>query len=162
MGAFTADKLARYLELIEEPGFLELLCQRLACGETLSDITRTMEVPYSKVMYWLMDDDARYEAYRRALVAQSRYEVDEALRIADDAAGETEPVAISAAKLRVETRFKRAKHHAPKEYGDAQQAAGLAAVKIVLVDFRKEGGRVIEGEMVKERVAVSEDLPARG
>lgn len=161
MGALKQDKLARYVELVADPGFLELVCQRLACGETLSAITQSLEVPYSRIMYWLMDDDDRYTRYERALVAQARYEVDQALEIADAV---TDKDDVAAARLRTDVRFKRAKHHAPKEYGDAQERGG-GVTQVVLVDFRRpegasSGGRVIDVAPQPKRVGVGVESQA--
>lgn len=110
-------------------------------------------VPYSRVLYWLMDDDERYKLYERALVALSRFEVDEARMIADDVTDAVDGVQVSAAKLRIDTRFRRAKSHAPKEYGENADTAGGGKLHVMLVDFRQEQpelaqprGRVIEAQ----------------
>lgn len=155
--SLRSDRLARYVELVDNPEFIVLLCHRIAEGETLREITLSLDVPYSRIIYWLMDDDGRYKLYKRSLEAQALGEVDETLKIADSAEGEISPVAVSAAKLRIETRFKRAKHHAPKEYGDVEKEGAGGPVRVILVDFRKESeaGRVIDVSPNRSRVAVS-------
>jgi hypothetical protein len=153
MGALRNDRVARYLEKIAEPDCMEELVQRVAGGELLPVVCAEWDVPYGRVMCWLMADADRFGAYMRALEMGSFFEVDEAKVIADGSED---------AKLRVDVRFRRAKAFAPAVFGE-RVAGGGGQVKVVLVNFRQdEVGRVVEVEAEGERVAVIENSGGRG
>ena len=156
-----ADRVARYLELIErEAETLEEMGQRVAEGEGLMAICAAWDVPYARVMGWLMADAKRYEVYRRALEVAAHAEVAEALVIADtpqmgeirkiksDGTEEiTQEDMLGHRKLRVETRFRRAKHHAPKVYGESDVAGKVLPQVTIAIGVRvgaADAGRVIE------------------
>lgn len=135
MGAVMADRVARYVSLIEAPDTLDVLCQRVADEGSLVDICRSLDVPHGRVLTWLMADAARYAVYQRALEVYAHSLVAETVKLADgepravlDGAGKPmmgedgKPLVIEndvpRDKLRVETRFRVAKHHAPSVYGE--------------------------------------------
>ena len=133
LGAIINDRVQRFLELTDpdeagrDGGTLDVIFQRMAGGEGLPDICNGWDVPYGKVLMWLMGDAKRYEVYRRALEVSAHGLVGEALGIADEAPGvldngATDTGAISHAKLRIETRFRLAKYHAPEVYADKKQS----------------------------------------
>lgn len=138
------DRTARYLEMVAEvplieggacaAATLEELGQRLAEGEGLVEICKEWDVPYGRVMTWLMDDERRWEVYRKGLEVGAHKEVGEALRIADAVEGETDSAVVSAAKLRIDTRFRRAKAHAKEMYGeDVRGGNGFGAGGVTIV-----------------------------
>lgn len=138
MGELTQDRVARYLDLIQAPETLEVIGQRLADGETLMEVCRAWDVPYGRVMTWLMADGPRFEIYKRALEVAAHKHVSETVEIAE---GVTRPVLdekgkpvldefqrpilmqpdVVRDKLRVETRFRVAKYHAPSVYGEKME-----------------------------------------
>lgn len=122
--------------VVDEAALLDELGQRMAGGESLSGMCRAMDVPYSRVWYWLVADVKRYEVYVRALEAQAHGEVAMAKEVADGATPET----VSVARLQVDTAFKRAKHHAPGMYGDkvVHESGGGALVDAALVSAAGE------------------------
>ena len=169
MGKLKQSRLRRFSRLTSKKSVertLEELFQRMSGGEGLSKLCQAWDVPYGRVLTWLMADVKRYEVYLRALEVGAHLEVQEAKEIADEVALEPDPerreVLRGAAKLRVETRFRRAKAHAPKLYGDNAREGG-GQMKVVLVNFTQdEGGRVIEVESEQERVAVKENDTIQG
>ena len=118
MGAIMQDRMARYLERIERPDeTLDEIVQRMTGSagsyEGLPAICRAWDVPYGKVIGWLMADAERYAVYDRALAFQAKALVSEAVEIADEGGDD-----VARDKLRVETRFRLAKYHDSKVYGD--------------------------------------------
>lgn len=136
------DRIARYVALIEKPDeFLDLIVQRMTSGdmgyEGLPAICRALDVPYGKVMGWLMADAERYGLYDRALAVQAKALVSEAVEIAD--AGDD----VARDKLRVDTRFRLAKYHDSKVYGDKVDV-NHNVVPVFMVTIAAEGGHVID------------------
>lgn len=124
MGAIIADRQARLLaKLADEASMLDEMFQRMTGAlydpegarfyEGLPAICQDWDVPYGRVMTWLMADAERYAVYSRALEVQAHALVAETVEIADDTVND-----VARDKLRVETRFRVAKHHAAKVYGD--------------------------------------------
>jgi len=127
MGAITADREARYLERVsDESRLLDEMVQRMCGGdggyEGLPAICAVWDVPYGRVLAWLMADESRYAVYARALEMQAKGLVSETVALAD---GGGEDVARD--KLRVDTRFRLAKYHDNKTYGDKVEHSGLSA-----------------------------------
>lgn len=136
------DRIARYVALIERPDeFLDLIVQRMTGSELgyegLPAICRALDVPYGKVMGWLMADAERYGLYDRALAVQAKALVSEAVEIAD--AGDD----VARDKLRVDTRFRLAKYHDSKVYGDKVDV-NHNVVPVFMVTIASEGGHVID------------------
>jgi len=154
------DRLARYLEMIDasqESATLDELFQRVSDGEGLPKICSAWDVPYGKVLTWLMADKKKYEVYCRALEVAAHARVSEAIEIADERPGTTEKGATDAgavahARLRVDTRFRLAKYHAPERYGEKVVESG--GVTIML----GEGTAKAALEMVK-RLTLSVSVP---
>lgn len=130
MNEIRADRVARFLEKTSpenEAVTLDEMCQRMtgATGEseTLPEIAKAWDIPYGKLMTWLMADVDRYTMYQRALEIQAHALVAETVDIADAEPAMTERGGVDAAdvanrKLKIETRFRIAKHHASKVYGE--------------------------------------------
>ena len=130
MGVITSDRIARFLEKTSPENAevtLDEMCQRMTGStgaiETLPNIAKAWDIPYGKLMTWLMADVDRYTLYQRALEIQAHALVSEAVGIADTEPGQTERGGVDAAdvanrKLKIETRFRLAKHHASKVYGE--------------------------------------------
>jgi len=156
------DRVARYVEFIGRgDAALEELVQRMCDGEHLPEICRQKDLPYGRVLGWLMEDEGRYRAYQRGLEISAHALVSEALAIADEQKeavrkdGGTYDPDVARDKLRVETRLKVAGKHAPKMYGERADVNVNHAVKVEIVAFTEEDvrrvaqerrGRVVEGE----------------
>lgn len=127
----------------------DLICARLADGQSLREICRDDEMPAeSTVRGWVVADVQGFSAqYARAREAQADHMAEEILEIADDgtndwmerkastgggrsdAAGEAEEVVpnhehINRSKLRVDARKWLMSKMAPKKYGDKITHAG--------------------------------------
>jgi hypothetical protein len=106
----------------------ELICERLADGESLRAICREDEMPDKKtVLRWIRKHDDFRAQYAQARESQAEHFLEEIIEIADDSSGDTEygdsgPKAnnewINRSKLRVETRKWAMSKMAPKKYGD--------------------------------------------
>jgi hypothetical protein len=154
MGAIMQDRVARYLERIERPDeTLDEIVQRMTGSagsyEGLPAICRAWDVPYGKVIGWLMADAERYAVYDRALAFQAKALVSEAVGIADE--GED----VARDKLRVETRFRLAKYHDSKVYGDKVDVNhNVAPVFIINAALPESHERVIEHEAVADEAVL--------
>lgn len=105
------------------------ICARIMEGQSVRTITRDDDMPSQRtVMYWLAEQPAFRTAYSLAKQLQAEVLFEEALAIADDAAGdwiETDEGKVfdrehvQRAKLRVDTRKWAAGKLAPKRYGDS-------------------------------------------
>ena len=97
---------------------------------------------------WLRADVERYREFDLAVKDHADAIGWETKEIADA----TTPETVGVSKLRNETRFRLAKQAHPETWGEKAQTK--ESVRVVLVGFREEGGRVIECEADAARVAV--------
>lgn len=127
------------------PEIADLICVRLAEGQTLREICRDEAMPgLSTVFRWLGDHEAFRDQYARAREAQADAWADEIIEIADDGTNDwverdgREAVNgdhIQRSKLRVDARKWLMSKAAPKKYGD----------KVALEHAGKDGaGLVVE------------------
>jgi len=143
MGAIMQDRVARTLEKFDdEESTLSEMVQRMTGAvvvrgedgadvpqyEGLPAICRAWDVPYGRVMEWLVSDAKRYAVYERALQFQAKALVGETLTLADDA--NEDKSALVKAKLQIETRFRIAKYHDAGTYGD--KGAGGGGISVVI------------------------------
>ena len=144
-----ADRAARYIALIEREGeTLEEISQRMADGEGLPAICRAWDVPYGRVLGWLMADAKRYAVYQRALEVAAHALVSETVAISDgEPEGDTQRD-----RLRVDTRFRVAKHHAPKVYGESDVAGKVLPQVTIAIGVRVGAVErpAIEGDAVDD------------
>ncbi|OBU84574.1 hypothetical protein [Chromobacterium subtsugae] len=109
---------------------VERICERLACGHSLTRICRDPKMPsMSMVMRWLDKHTEFREQYARAREIQADTLADEILDIADDGQNDTYPIdgtgatgvnhdVIARSRLRVDARKWYASKLAPKKYGE--------------------------------------------
>lgn len=115
--AVRSDRVARFMTLIErEAETLEELQQRIAEGESLQTICLAWDVPYMRVLTWLMADAERYQKYLRALEVEAHALIAETVAIADRDSPFTQRD-----RLKVDTRFRKAQFHAPRMYAPKQE-----------------------------------------
>jgi hypothetical protein len=116
---------------------VELICGRLASGESLRSICRDEELPHmATVMNWLGKESTFREQYALAREVQAEYLVDEIVEIADDGVNDymekrdaegkiigwrENGEFIQRSRLRVDARKWAASKLAPKKYGDKIQ-----------------------------------------
>ena len=184
MGAVMQDRIARFTDFIGRADALDEIVQRM-CGvagpcEGLPEICRSMDLPYGKVLLWLMADQMRYAEYEKALEVQGHQLVSEVLDIVDDSrndfitkelqSGEMVTVpnneAIARSKLRVDARFKLAGFHAPKKYIERKEMKVEHRHDLAerLVAARGRVARqeldVTDADIVMERVPAQVSTPA--
>ncbi len=127
MGVVKSDRIARYIEVIENPATLPMIAERLSDGEALVEVCRSLDVPYGRVMSWLIADEKRYEIYLRAKRVAAHALVEDAIRIADEQKEAVRPEGgvydpdVQRDKLRVDTRLKVARQHERDLYGDTRK-----------------------------------------
>lgn len=126
-----AIKAARLDGMLADPGLCAVLCDRLAEGETLAEIAQAWDIPAGRLRRWLMEDETRYTAYRRALQIDAHRLVQEAVAIADHVP--TAKLEVQHARLRIETRFKTAAYHDRETYGEqAGGGGGKTQVNVIV------------------------------
>src|ERR1700748_3712554 len=122
--------MGRYTDYTPEIG--DLLCARLATGESLRKICSEEDSPSkTSVFRWLRSQEAFRDEYARAREEQAEHFADEMVEIADDISndvtGELEMPNggdVQRAKLRIETRKWIASKLLAKKYGDKLQHTG--------------------------------------
>ena len=156
------DRVARFLERTSperEGATLEEMFQRMTCRvegvqglegrpEGLPAICSTWNVPYGRVLTWLMMDAKRYAVYERALEVAAHADIAEVIAIAD---GDEFP---QTKRVRIEARFRVAESHAREKYGKRLQMeappaalvdAGLVGTAVALLQKLSQGrGREID------------------
>ena len=108
-------------------GLAELICERIADGESLRAICADPAMPCkASVMLWLKKEPGFQTSYTQARARQTEALVDEILEIADNTSqdteyGENSPKAnsewIARSRLRVDARLKLMALLNPKKYG---------------------------------------------
>jgi hypothetical protein len=142
------DRVARFLEatsVSRETQTMDEISQRMGDGEGLPAICKGWDVPYSRMLSWLMADEKRYAAYERALEVAAHALVSEVVPLVD--ASDDTPKA----RVQMDARFRTAQFHAREKYGEkAQQAAVLPHVQINIGVRSGAGGApavTVEGEV---------------
>lgn len=93
----------------------DAICAEISSGTSMRQICARKGMPSEPTLYRRMAvDDAFAAKMAVARAAQQDHEIEECLRIADDAT----PEDVQVAKLRISTRQWRAAKLAPKKYGD--------------------------------------------
>lgn len=138
------------------PELADLICARLAEGDTLSAVCRDDDMPHRATVYrWLEAREEFRDRYARACEFRADAWADELLDIADDISRDTIQTEngerpntewIQRAKLRVDTRKWLMAKAAPKKYGerldvDANLKHGLGSGMQELLDLINERGR---------------------
>lgn len=120
-----ADRLARFVEMTSpecELRTLEEMFQRMTTRaegiegkegrpQGLPEICAAWDVPYGRMVTWLMADANRYGVYKRALEVAAHGLMAEVVDIAD-----RDSPYVQRDKLQVMTRIKVAEYHAPDIY----------------------------------------------
>lgn len=97
---------------------LHMVCDQVADGMSLSEISKVEGVPYSVLWRWL-NAEGRMESYRVALEARADKEAHDVLHIADGATAEE----VGVAKLRVDARKWAASKWDRDRYGESSKVA---------------------------------------
>jgi len=161
------DRVARFVERTSpenEARTLDEMFQRMTSlpsgvvgmqPEGLPAICADWDVPYGRVLAWLMADAARYGVYEKALEVASHALVAETIGIADSDSPSTQRD-----RLRVETRFRVAKHHAPDRYGEKLQVTNTERMEVVLEVPALELLRHVRGPVVASQESAGVEVQA--
>ena len=130
------------------------ICDRIAAGETLAEISIDPNTPgYSTVLHWLADEKKGYlrKAYARARELQADHEADDHKRI--ERLVESGVIRADAGRVILGAKEWRAKVLNPKRYGDHQSIELHATVEASRADIlrqreerRRDDGVTIEAQ----------------
>lgn len=118
-------KMQRLQVVIDDPMTMEIVIQRVIDGESLKAIARAWQLPPTRFVKWISDDDERLSQYEGALRVRADELVHEALEKAET--GED----VARDKLIVETKFRVASMWDKQRYG-GEKATGGAGINIII------------------------------
>lgn len=112
------------------------ICQRLAKGQSLSSVCELEHMPSLPTVYgWMKKSPLFFELYLRARDEMAHTLFDQCLDIADDTANDLIPddegkltvntIAVTRAKLRIDTRLRMAGKLSPKVYSERSETLGI-------------------------------------
>lgn len=110
------------------PAIASLICEAIACGESMRTVCEDHELPRVSVYRWLAAIPEFRDQYARAKELGLDRMADELLEIADYRSED-----VQRSKLRVDTRKWIMSKLAPKKYGDRQVIAGDADQPLMAV-----------------------------
>jgi len=108
----------------------DLICERIATGESLRSICRDKEIPdKATVLRWLQSDERLEfrDQYARAREAQADHYFDAIIEIADD-----ETLDVNRSRLMVDARKWAAGKLRPKVYGEKVEHEHKGGVTLIL------------------------------
>ena len=137
MGEVTADRLARYVELIaRERETMEELAIRVAGGETLPQVCAAWDVPYGRLAAWVASDTRRSDVYEGARRIRADAIAEDVIDISDGKRPVTdgEPLDHQRDALRVKARQWALRCWDPRRYGDRTEVTGAGGTPLVPAD----------------------------
>jgi hypothetical protein len=96
---------------------IDAVCDRIAEGESLRSISRSLGMNARRVLDWIEADVGRTAQYARAREAQADYFAEEIVELSDMAIGKSS-AEVQARRLAVDARKWVASKLLPKKYGD--------------------------------------------
>lgn len=131
----------RYSTYTQETG-LEIL-ELLMKGKSLVSICKVMNIAYSTVMLWLIENKEFSASYTRAREAQADYFAEEIVDISDN-----EALMPDSRKVKIEARKWYASKVSPKKYGDKQQIDHSGT--LTLSQLVEQSYKVVEQSPIKQ------------
>lgn len=125
-GAADVGPMERLRVVCADPMTMSVIVQRVADGEMLKEIAKSWQVPYARLMEWLIEDEERAAKYARARAFAVSAEADDMKRLADSVTPETVGVVKVQAQI---TQWRASKLDRPT-FGDRQD------VKVQVEDNR--------------------------
>lgn len=118
------------------------ICERIASGESLRQIARSLDYTVGRLCQWLYADDERAKQYARAREMQGHLAASEVLEIADDPS-----LTPDERRVRIDARKWAAGRMAGRYYGDKQRiehagdadAPIVTEIRIVGIDGSADG-----------------------
>lgn len=108
------------------------ICDRIANGESVRNVLADCRLDWPRWDRWLSAHEDNATRYARALAARTELQANEIEDIADEVRDATDPVAVQAAKLRIETRRWLMGKRMPKKYGEALDVKHSGAVNLTI------------------------------
>ncbi len=104
------------LEIVKAtPNTMDVICQRIAGGETLKDIAKCWGIPYGPFHIWIGSDDSRMKMYRNAQELMADSLLNEVVSIADTIGH------VPDKRLRVQARLKVAEKLHPTHWQQTRE-----------------------------------------
>lgn len=98
------------------------ICERIAAGESLSQICRDDDMPHRDTVYeWKGKNQAFSDRYARAVEDRAENLASEIVEISDESAVDPTSESVAAARLKVDARKWIASKLFPRKYGDKVQ-----------------------------------------
>lgn len=120
MSEILNDRLVRLADLTDnEAATMDELCQRVADGESLTEICKAWDVPRSRIAAWVGSSPAREASYHAAQALHADALMSEVVGIADGASED-----VQRDRLSVDTRMKVASKLYRARFGDSMQHTG--------------------------------------
>jgi hypothetical protein len=118
-------KVQRLQVVIDDPMTMEIVIQRVIDGESLKNIAQAWQLPPTRFVKWISDDEKRLAEYEGALKVRADELIHEALETAET--GDD----IQRDKLIVETKFRVASMWDKQRYG-GEKAPGGSGINIII------------------------------
>ena len=151
-GGTWRGKLQEFEDFTADPGSVDMLVQRVAEGETLKEICRSRNLPYSKVAQWICENEGVLRRYEAALALWADALAQESVALAAAATPET----VNVAKLRIATHLKLAGKWDRERYGERLKVEGAVRVPV------DAGLMGLAGELLARIAARSAERSAQG
>lgn len=111
-----SKKVRRLGEVCADPMTLDVVCERVAEGESVRELAQRWDVPAGRLWGWLREDAARWAQYMAAKQQWALGLAEEIVGIADHESEQT-----GRDRLRIETRWKLAGAFAPEIFSRMEQ-----------------------------------------
>jgi hypothetical protein len=132
------------------PELAKQVCKYIMAGLTLRQLAKQPGIPSIQTLYnWLLDKNIDFfEQHTRARSVQAWGEVDDMLRLADEA----DPKTVNVKRLQVDVRKFRAERFNRAAFGDRREVKHTGNVAVVSIPIEALKGQqdVIEAEIVEE------------
>lgn len=130
---------------------IDSICDRLAQGESLRAIGRSIGLQARRILDWIQADSHRSAQYARAREAQADHFAEEIIEISDKAIGKS-AADVQARRLAVDSRKWLASKMAPKRYGDRNEDTAKSDL-VFIRDLSAEQLRRKIDEMLPELIS---------
>jgi len=138
-------KMQRLQVVVDDPMTMEIVIQRVLDGESLKSIARSWQLPITRFIKWISDDEKRLAEYEGALRIRADELVYEAVERAEGTIGpDGELSEVARDKLVIDTNLKVAAMWDRNKYG-GEKTTGGAGINIII---NRSGAEIPEGNTV--------------
>ena len=132
-------KIQRLQVVVDDPMTMEIVIQRVIDGESLKSIARSWQLPITRFIKWISDDEKRLAEYEGALRIRADELVYEAVERAEGVVGpDGELSEVARDKLVIDTNLKVAAMWDKQKYG-GEKIIGGAGINIII---NRGGGEI--------------------